>query len=128
MTATLAWAAFQVIQIARRSQQLHQTPAYMLYTSATTLDKWGFLYIQFRASAYYYIIPSLAHILVKAMFVGLGQGSGTVQAVALVIIEAVALISASVIRPWCVNEKPKMTRLQCFPEQVLLQHLFGIHF
>ena len=100
VTATLGWAAFQVIQLARRSQQLHKTPAYMLYTKATTLNKWGFLYVQFRASEYYYIIPLLTYMLVKAMFVGLGQGSGTVQAIALVIIEALALISASVIRPW----------------------------
>jgi hypothetical protein len=99
----------------------------MLYTSATTLNKWGFLYIQFRASAYYYIIPALAYILVKAMFVGLGQGSGTMQAIALVVIEAVALISASVIRPWCVIEKPKMTNLRRFPEQVLMKDLFRIH-
>lgn len=98
--AALALAAFQVIQIARRSEQLHKTPAYMLYANPMVLNKWGFLYIQFRASSYLYIIPTLAYILVKAMFVGLGQGSGTVQAVALVIIEAVALICASTFRPW----------------------------
>jgi len=72
----------------------------MLYTNATTLEKYGFLYTPFRASAYYYIIPSLTYILVKSMFVALGQGSGTTQAVALVVIEAAALISASVLRPW----------------------------
>ena len=100
VTITLAWATLQVILIARRSQNLHKTPAYMLYTNATTLSKWGFLYIQFRASEYYYIIPTLAYILAKAMFVALGQGSGTLQAIALLVIEALALVSACVIRPW----------------------------
>jgi hypothetical protein len=100
VSGTLGLAAFHVIQIARRSYKLHKTPAYMLYSNATVLNKWGFLYIQFRASAYMYIVPMLAYILIKAMFVAFGQGSGTAQAVALVIIEAVSLISASVIRPW----------------------------
>ncbi|RFU24685.1 hypothetical protein B7463_g11658, partial [Scytalidium lignicola] len=100
MTAALVLAAFKVVQIARRSEQQHKTPAYMLYADATTLNKWGFLYVQYRASAYYYIIPTLLHILIKAMFVALGQGSGTTQAIALVLIEAAALIAASVMRPW----------------------------
>jgi hypothetical protein len=100
MTAALALAAFKVIQIAKRSRQIHKTPAYLLYADATVLKKWGFLYIQFRASAYYYVVPTLAHVLVKAMFVGLGQKSGTTQAIALVVIEAAALVGASIIRPW----------------------------
>jgi hypothetical protein len=34
------------------------------------------------------------------MFIAFGQNAGTVQAIALVLIEAIALIGASVIRPW----------------------------
>jgi hypothetical protein len=37
---------------------------------------------------------------VKATFIDLGQKSGTTQAVALVVIEAVALVGAAVIRSW----------------------------
>jgi hypothetical protein len=98
--AALGLAANRVFTTARRSEQLHRTPAYMLYASAVVLNKWGFLYIQFRASAYYFIIPTLIYVVVKGMFVAFAQGSGTAQAIALVIIEAVMLISASVIRPW----------------------------
>lgn len=100
MTGALGYAAFHVIKTARRSTKMHRTPAFILYSDAIVLNKWGFLYISVRASAYYYVIPTLAYVLVKAMFVGFGQKSGTTQAVALVIIEAAALIGASVIRPW----------------------------
>lgn len=100
MTAALLLAALKVIQVARRSERLYKTPAYILYSDATTLHKWGFLYIQYRATAYYYILPTFAYILVKAAFVAFSQGNGTVQAIALLIIEAAALISASVLRPW----------------------------
>lgn len=100
ISGALAFAIFKVVRIARRSVQIHKTPAYMLYSDPSVLNRWGFLYIQYQASAYYYAIPTFAFILAKGLFVALGQGSGTVQAVALVMIEAAALISASVIRPW----------------------------
>lgn len=100
MTGILAWAASKVVLIGRRSNAMHKNPAYMLYSDPTSLNKWGFLYIQFRASAYYYIIPTLIYILVKGMFVALGQRSGTAQAIGLLILEAGVLVAASVLKPW----------------------------
>ncbi|KAL2071292.1 hypothetical protein VTL71DRAFT_12527 [Oculimacula yallundae] len=100
MTGTLAWAALKVVRIAKRSVEMHKNPAYILYSDPAALNKWGFLYVQFRATAYYFILPTLAYILVKGMFIAFGQNSGVVQAIALVLIEAVILIGASVVRPW----------------------------
>ncbi|RDW82127.1 putative flavin carrier protein 2-1 [Coleophoma cylindrospora] len=100
MTGTLAWAAAKVIRIAKRSVAMHKNAAYILYSDPSALNKWGFLYVQFRATAYYFILPVLVYTVIKGMFVAFGQGSGTLQAVALVIVEAIALIGASVIRPW----------------------------
>jgi hypothetical protein len=100
MTGTLAWAAMKVIRIAKRSVEMHKNPAYILYSDPSALNKWGFLYVQFRATAYYFILPTLAYIVIKGMFIAFGQNSGTVQAVALILIEAIILIGASVIRPW----------------------------
>jgi hypothetical protein len=100
MSVTLGWAAFKVIMIARRSVTMHHNPAYILFSDPQALNKWGFLYVQFRASAYYYIVPVLGYTIVKAMFVSFAQDKGTVQAVAFIILEAAMLISASVLRPW----------------------------
>ncbi|KAH6845071.1 hypothetical protein B0I37DRAFT_416632 [Chaetomium sp. MPI-CAGE-AT-0009] len=106
MAITLGWAAFKVIMIARRSVMMHHNPAYILFSDPQALNKWGFLYVQFRASAYYFIVPVLGYTLVKAMFVAFAQGNGTtpgkgvVQAVGFILIEAAALIAASVLRPW----------------------------
>jgi hypothetical protein len=99
-TAALGWAGWKVIQIARRSVRLHKTPAYILFSDPHALNKWGFLYIQFRASAYYFIIPLVGYHLIKGMFIGLGQNSGIAQAIGLILIEAAVLITASVMRPW----------------------------
>jgi len=100
MSGTLAWASMKVIRIAKRSTDMHKNPAYILYSDPTALNKWGFLYVQFRATAYYFILPTLLYIVVKGMFIAFAQTSGTVQAVALILIEAAALIAASVLRPW----------------------------
>lgn len=100
MTITLGWAASKVIRIARRSVAMHRNPAYILFSDPTALNKWGFLYVQFRASAYYFIVPMLGYTLLKGIFIACAQSHGTVEAVAFIIIEAGALIAASVLRPW----------------------------
>ena len=100
LTITLGWATWKIIRMARRSIALHRNPAYILFSDPQALNKWGFLYVQFRASAYYFIAPVLLYIMLKGMFIALAQSAGHVQAVALVVLEAAALITASVMRPW----------------------------
>jgi hypothetical protein len=58
------------------------------------------LYVQYRATAYYFVVPYLAYILVKGMFIGLSQPAPVVQTVALVILEAAMLVAVCVMRPW----------------------------
>ncbi|KAI1382426.1 TRP-domain-containing protein [Hypoxylon crocopeplum] len=100
LNAVLAWASYKVIRLARRSVTMHRNPAYILFSDPQTLNKWGFLYIQFRASAYYFIVPVLGYTVLKALFIAFAQNAGIVQAIAFIIIEAGALIGASVLRPW----------------------------
>jgi len=100
IATTLGWASYKVIGIARRSVAMHRNPAYILFSDPNALNKWGFLYVQYRASAYYFIVPLLLYVLVKGMFIAFAQKSGVTQAVAFIILEAAALITASVMRPW----------------------------
>lgn len=100
MICILAWATSKVIRIAQRSITMHKNPAYILYSDPVALNKWGFLYVQFKAAAYWFIAPILGYLLVKAMFVGFSQNNGTVQAIAFVLIEAALLIGVSVLRPY----------------------------
>ena len=100
MSATLVWAAFKVVRIAKRSVSMHKNPAYILYSDPTALNKWGFLYVQYRATAYYFIMPQLGYILVKAIFIAFAQGAPVAQAVGLLILEALWLIAVCILRPW----------------------------
>ncbi|RAL11976.1 transient receptor potential ion channel family protein [Aspergillus homomorphus CBS 101889] len=100
MVGALGWAAFKVIVIARNSVGLHRNPAYILFSDEACLNKLGFLYVQYRATAYYFLVPAITYIMVKAMFIGLSQPAPIVQTVALVIIETSMLIATSILRPW----------------------------
>ena len=63
MSGALFWAAFKVLRLAKRSVSLHKSPGYILYSDPTALNKWGFLYVQYRATAYYWIFPQLGYIV-----------------------------------------------------------------
>ncbi|KAJ1326572.1 Transient receptor potential (TRP) ion channel [Microdochium nivale] len=95
---TLVYAAYTVIVIARRSIVLHKNPAYSLFAEDSALNRWGFLYIQFRASAYYFVSVMLGYMFIKSLVIAVASGIGL--AIALMIVEAAALIGASVMRPW----------------------------
>lgn len=100
MFIALGWAAQKVIRLAKRSVTMHKNPAYILYSDPSCLNKWGFLYVQYRATAYYFVVPYLFYILVKGMFIGLSQPAPVVQSVALVVLEAGMLVAVCVLRPW----------------------------
>lgn len=100
MIITLGWGASKVIRIARRSVAMHRNPAYILFSDPQALNKWGFLYIQFRASAYYFIVPLLSYTFVKALFVAFAQSNSIAQSIGFILVEVGALIGMSVLRPW----------------------------
>jgi hypothetical protein len=131
MIGILAWAASKVVRLAQRSIMMHKNPAYILYSDPVSLNKWGFLYVQFKATAYYFIVPVLIYLLVKGLFVALVQDNGIVQAIALVIIEAVFLIVVSVLRPYMDKKTNAFNISICainFLSSILLlifTHIFG---
>ncbi|EFQ97903.1 DUF907 domain-containing protein [Nannizzia gypsea CBS 118893] len=100
VVGSLGWAAFKVINLAKKSVEMHKNPAYILYSDPSALNKWGFLYVQYRATAYYCVVPLLAYILIKSMFIGLAQKAPYVQAIALLVIELGVLVGVAILRPW----------------------------
>ncbi|KAJ6257931.1 hypothetical protein Dda_7721 [Drechslerella dactyloides] len=98
--ALLSWASYKVIRLAQHSINMHKSPVVILYSDPASLNRWGFLYVQFKGSCYYWIIPMLAYILVKGIFLAFAQSKGAVQSVALVLIEGVYLVAVSYMRPW----------------------------
>ncbi|KAG4306534.1 hypothetical protein PORY_000522 [Pneumocystis oryctolagi] len=99
-TSLLTYATYKVIVLARRSLKFHKTAAYILYSDSKILTRWGSLYIQFSASAYYFIIPLLFFILLRSMFIALSQNNPLVQAIAFFIIQLTYFSLIVYIRPF----------------------------
>lgn len=100
MAVCLAWASFKVIMLAKRSVAMHKNPAYMLYSDPTCLNKWGFLYVSYKATSYYFVTVLLCYIVCKAVFIAFAQSTPVAQAIGLLVIEALWLVCVSIIRPW----------------------------
>ena len=101
MIGMLAYVCVKIVMIARRSITMHKNPAYILYSDPVCLHKWGFLYVQFKATAYWFIIPTLSYTLILGMFVAFGQPDhGTAQAIGFLILNCGYLIALSILRPF----------------------------
>ncbi|GIJ97943.1 hypothetical protein Aspvir_000050 [Aspergillus viridinutans] len=96
----LVWAAVKIILLMRKSISMHRNPAYVLYSDTTCLNRWGFLYVQYRATAASFVLVMIGYLFVKALFISLGQSVPIVQTVALLVIEGLMLIGVSIVRPW----------------------------
>lgn len=108
----LGFASYKVISIARRSLALHKNPAYILFSDPSALDRWGFLYIQYRATAYYFVLPMLVYTFCKSCFIALAQASGKAQAMGVFIIELAWLVAVSWLKPY-MDKKTNALNIAC---------------
>lgn len=90
----LGYSAIRVFLSGRRSVREHKNPAYLLYGDTRFLNKFGFVYVQYRADCYYFVIASLVYVLLKTLFVAVLQKHGRVAAV---IVFAVELIYCALV-------------------------------
>ncbi|KAJ5281419.1 hypothetical protein N7478_006791 [Penicillium angulare] len=100
MSLVLLYAGFRVFQRAKASKALNEHPAYTLYSDPVTLTKWGFLYINYRAQAYYFIIPVLASIVIRGMVTAFCQAAWIPQSIILLVLEAAVMVITIVVRPY----------------------------
>ncbi|GMM33042.1 flavin adenine dinucleotide transporter [Saccharomycopsis crataegensis] len=96
----LTQAAIKLILIGKESVQLYKNPAYSLYGDPKVLNKYGFLYVQYSAGCYYWVMVSLTYIIIKSLIIGILQGNGKIQAVIVFAVELIYLIALCAIRPY----------------------------
>lgn len=96
----LLYGAVRVIIIGRRSTIDYKTAAYLLYGDAKTLNRFGFLYVQFKADYYWWLIPMIAYTILRSLFVALMQHSGKAQALCVFIIELLYFVGLCWFRPY----------------------------
>ncbi|KAH3684857.1 hypothetical protein WICPIJ_004160 [Wickerhamomyces pijperi] len=96
----LLYGAVRVIIIGRRSTIDYKTAAYLLYGDSKTLNRFGFLYVQFKADFYWWLIPLITYTFLRSLFVALMQHSGKAQAVCVFAIELFYFVGLCWYRPY----------------------------
>lgn len=96
----LGWSATKVYLTGNQSMREHDTPAYLLFSDPSVLNRYGFLYVPFKAFSFYYIIPLLGYFFVKSCFVAFAQASGKTQALAFFIIEIAYFATLCWFKPY----------------------------
>ncbi|CAN3372232.1 hypothetical protein DIURU_004233 [Diutina rugosa] len=96
----LVQAAGRVVMMGRQSVREFKNPAYLLFGDGKFLNKFGFIYVQYRADKYWWIAISLIYIVLKSLFVAVLQNQGKPQALIVFIIELIYCVAVCVFRPF----------------------------
>ncbi|CAH2353650.1 flavin carrier protein 2 [[Candida] railenensis] len=93
-------AAIRVFLMGRKSVKQFRNPAYLLYGDAKFLNRFGFIYVQFRADCYYYVLIALSYIFLKSLFVAVLQKHGRPQSVLIFAVELFYMIGLCWKKPY----------------------------
>lgn len=93
-------AAVRVVLMGKKSVKQFKNPAYLLFGDGVFLNKFGFVYVQYRADCYYFVLLSLIYIFLKGLFVAVLQNYGRVQSILVFAVELIYLVIVCYVRPF----------------------------
>lgn len=96
----LGYAVVLVVRYGRKSVREHKNAALLLFGDARFLNKFGFIYVQYRADCYYFVACSLLYVIVKTLFVAVLQEHGRIQAVIVFAAELIYCVTVCWLRPY----------------------------
>lgn len=83
----LCYGTIRVLLKGTESIRLYKNPAYLLYGDTSFLNRYGFLYAQFKADKFWWLLPLLVYSFLRSLFVAVLQEQGKAQAMIVFIIE-----------------------------------------
>lgn len=96
----LCLATIRVGLLGRQSVKQFKNPAYLLFGDGEFLNKFGFIYVQYRADCYYFIGFTLLYAFLKSLFVAVLQTHGKAQSLIVFFIELIYTIAVCAFRPF----------------------------
>ncbi|GMM52902.1 flavin adenine dinucleotide transporter [Starmerella bacillaris] len=97
---SLSLGATKVLAYGRKSKQMFDNPSSILFGNPEVLNRWGFLYVQYSLTSYYFLIPYLIFNFARSATIGLGQSNGKAQAIVFLVIEVIYCIVICCTRPF----------------------------
>lgn len=97
---SLSIGAAKVISFGRKSKNLFDNAASILFGNPEILNRWGFLYVQYSVTSYYFLIPYLVFNFARSATIALGQANGKVQSIIFLVIEVIYCVVICWLRPF----------------------------
>lgn len=96
----IGFSIWKTQKIGRLSREKFLNPAALLYGDSKILHKYGFCYTMFHAEMYWFGVVLIIHAFVKAVFIGLCQGSGKASTIVLFVLDLAYMIYLFVKKPY----------------------------
>lgn len=96
----VGYSLWRVLQIGKQSIARFNNPAALLYGDSKVLNKYGFCYTMFNAEKYWFCVVLIGYNLIKAIFIGLCQGSGKTSVMVLFILDLAYTIFLFIQKPY----------------------------
>ncbi|KAH3667199.1 hypothetical protein OGAPHI_002848 [Ogataea philodendri] len=96
----MVYASIRILLAGSRSVRKFKNPAYLLFGDEKVLNKFGFLYAQYKANNYFWVAIHLFHIFLRAIFIAALQNHGKVVAVLIFAIELIYCVALIFKRPF----------------------------
>ncbi|CAI4036641.1 hypothetical protein SMKI_15G4920 [Saccharomyces mikatae IFO 1815] len=100
MTVLLSSASIRIWRRMLKSKKKFGQPSYLLFSNSTFLNKFGFLYSQFKSTKVWWLIVTIAYMLIRSILVGALQTHGKSQSVGVFLTEAIYLIFLCWMQPY----------------------------
>lgn len=96
----LCYGTVRVLLKGTESIRLYKNPAYLLYGDTSFLNRYGFLYAQFKADKFWWLLPLLVYSFLRSLFVAVLQEQGKAQAMIIFIVELFYFAALCYIKPY----------------------------
>lgn len=98
--AVFVYSFYKVFWFGIQSTRKHRNPATLLYGDSRVLNKFGFCYTHFHADKYWFSAVAVGYIVIKAIFVGLCQGSGKTSSFVIWLLDMAYSVCLFVFMPY----------------------------
>ncbi|CAI4064966.1 hypothetical protein N7582_002835 [Saccharomyces uvarum] len=99
-TTLLSSAGVRIWRQMHKSKKFFSHSSYLLFGDSKFLNKFGFLYSQYSSSKVWWLMVTLAYMLIRSVLVGALQTHGKSQSVGIFLTEAIYLIFLCWVRPY----------------------------
>lgn len=100
ITVLLSSASVRIWRKMIKSKKIFGQPSYLLFSSSKFLNKFGFLYSQFKSTKVWWLMATSAHMLIRSILVGSLQAHGKSQSIGIFLNEAIYLILLCWMQPY----------------------------